>query len=82
MKIETLMGLLQQETKRGKDVSEEYIKDLIDRDTPMRVTKGDRNGRLYKVAYYCPVCGKQQKDTSKNVKEGCFCERCGQRLEW
>lgn len=30
--------------------------------------------------YFCPVCHKQQKDTFKNYREGCFCERCGQRL--
>ena len=30
--------------------------------------------------YYCPVCGKQQKNTYKTRREGCFCERCGQRL--
>ena len=30
--------------------------------------------------YYCPVCGKQQKNTFKNRREGCFCERCGQKL--
>lgn len=30
--------------------------------------------------YYCPVCNKQQKDSFKNRREGCYCERCGQRL--
>ena len=30
--------------------------------------------------YYCPACNKQQKDSFKNRREGCFCERCGQRL--
>ena len=30
--------------------------------------------------FYCPVCNKQQKDSYKNRREGCFCERCGQRL--
>lgn len=32
--------------------------------------------------YYCPVCNKQQKDSYKNRREGCFCERCGQRLSF
>lgn len=32
--------------------------------------------------YYCPVCNKQQKDSFKNAREGCFCERCGQRLSF
>ena len=31
--------------------------------------------------YYCPVCRKQQKLTYKNMREGCYCERCGQLLE-
>lgn len=30
--------------------------------------------------YYCPICNKQQKYSYKNIREGCFCERCGQRL--
>lgn len=33
------------------------------------------------VDYYCPRCGKQQKVTFKTRREGCYCERCGQRLE-
>lgn len=32
--------------------------------------------------YYCPICGKQQKNTCKNRIEGCYCERCGQKLIW
>lgn len=32
--------------------------------------------------YFCPVCKKQQKDTYKNRREGCYCERCGQKLRW
>jgi predicted SprT family Zn-dependent metalloprotease len=31
--------------------------------------------------YFCE-CGKQQKDTRKNRRDGCFCERCGQKLVW
>lgn len=34
------------------------------------------------TSYYCPVCNKQQKHTYKNRQEGCFCERCGQKLDW
>ena len=30
--------------------------------------------------YFCPECGKQQKQSYKNFKKGCFCERCGQKL--
>ena len=55
---------------------------MLPRDAALRVVKGDRSGRLYKTAWYCPTCGKQQKDTYKNTKEGCYCERCGQHLKW
>ena len=30
--------------------------------------------------YFCPICGKQQKQSYKNFDKGCFCERCGQKL--
>ena len=53
-----------------------------ERDIPVRVIKTERKGRLYKTAYWCPVCGKAQRDTSKNAKHGCYCERCGQHLVW
>ena len=32
--------------------------------------------------YYCPICNKQQKNSYKNCRDGCFCERCGQRLSF
>lgn len=44
---------------------------------PVRVRR--RDGYL-RPDYYCPVCNKQQKDSFKNRREGCYCERCGQRL--
>ena len=42
---------------------------------PVKVV--DRN---FSKDCYCPVCGKQQKYNYKTRREGCFCERCGQRL--
>ena len=64
------------------DNNDDYIKKLIKRDTPIRVVHTKRNARIYKDAYLCPVCGKIQKDTYKNIKKGCYCERCGQSLMW
>lgn len=39
-----------------------------------------RREGYFRPDFYCPVCNKQQKDSFKNAREGCFCERCGQRL--
>lgn len=36
--------------------------------------------RTYYRDYFCPKCGKQQKDSFKNREKGCFCERCGQKI--
>ncbi len=49
----------------------------INRDEPVAVRvetyyRGDK--------YFCPICGKQQKQSYKNFKKGCYCERCGQKL--
>lgn len=38
--------------------------------------------KTYYKDYFCPVCKKQQKDTRKNKREGCYCERCGQKVDW
>lgn len=35
----------------------------------------------YPPKYYCPICGKEQKSTFKTRREGCYCERCGTKLE-
>lgn len=56
---------------------ERYIETLLERDREKKVEIIKNN--LYDK-YYCPVCKKQQKDSYKNRQEGCFCERCGQRL--
>lgn len=55
----------------------EHIKKLKERDSKKKVEIKISNGY---ERYYCPSCGKQQKVTYKNRHEGCFCERCGQRL--
>jgi hypothetical protein len=34
------------------------------------------------IEFRCPVCDKRQNGTRKNRLEGCFCERCGQRLRF
>lgn len=54
----------------------EYIKKLCERDTAkkVKIVSG------YYDTYYCPICGKQQKTSYKNKREGCYCERCGQKL--
>ena len=39
-----------------------------------------RRESYFRPDFYCPVCGKQQKDSFKNAREDCYCERCGQRL--
>lgn len=56
---------------------ERYINKLYERDTPKKI-KIVNNTRYDK--YYCPSCNKQQKNTYKNQRKGCYCERCGQRL--
>lgn len=56
------------------------IKELYERDYKKKVEIRNNNSGYGHNRYYCPSCGKQQKDTYKNRREGCFCERCGQRL--
>lgn len=46
---------------------------------PVIVRRRERHSRS---DYFCPVCNKQQKYSYKNLREGCFCERCGQRLSF
>ncbi len=65
------------ECNKEKYINELYINELYERDRKKKVEIINLN--LYDK-YYCPVCKKQQKDTYKNKREGCFCERCGQRL--
>ena len=52
------------------------IQELVDKATPKKVNC------FYKVnfRFYCPSCGKQQRNTYKNRREGCYCERCGQLI--
>ena len=46
------------------------------------VVKAVKRSEYFAPDYYCPNCGKQQKDSFKNKKKGCYCERCGQALKW
>ena len=65
---------------RSLSLSEAYsrIAEMPD-EQPMVVSRegGTYDGHWKPMKYYCPVCGKQQK----NGKHGeWFCERCGQKL--
>ena len=51
---------------------------ILDRNEPVAVRVETYEYRTNK--YFCPVCGKQQKQSFKNFDKGCFCERCGQKL--
>lgn len=51
----------------------------LEKQIPKPVLVKDRT--CYKD-YFCPVCKKQQKVTYKNKREGCYCERCGQKVHW
>lgn len=53
----------------------------LEKQVAVPVLSRRREGYL-RPDYYCPVCHKQQKDSYKNEREGCFCERCGQRLSF
>lgn len=47
------------------------------RDEPM---KERVFGRDYDLRYYCPNCGKQQKNSLSHKHKDWFCEWCGQKL--
>lgn len=40
------------------------------------------SGEYVTDRYFCPRCSKKQKQSRKNMKKGCFCERCGQKLSF
>lgn len=61
-------------------LDKEFVMTALQRQVPQTVKVVDMRDGLY-TNYYCPVCGKQQKRSWKNKKEGCYCERCGQRLK-
>lgn len=61
-------------------LDEEFVMTALQRQVPQTVKAVAMRDGLY-TNYYCPVCGKQQKRSWKNKKEGCYCERCGQRLK-
>lgn len=55
------------------------IKELKERNEAIKV-KVVKKEEYMPCSYYCPTCNKQQKDTFKTRREGCYCERCGQKL--
>ena len=54
--------------------------DALVKQSPKLVEVVSRGG--FAPDYYCPVCRKQQKNSYKNKSKGCYCERCGQALDW
>lgn len=44
-----------------------------------KLAEGRKYGH-HVAEYFCPECGKQQKNSFKNRSKGCYCERCGQKL--
>lgn len=65
--------------KNAPGVDSEVVRNAIKNQIPMYATIRE-NHKYCRIEYYCPVCGKQQKISYKNRREGCFCERCGQKL--
>lgn len=66
-------------------IDDEIIMEALQKQIPMEVNVKKRSrfrGACY-YDYYCRVCGKQQKlPGAKQIRDGCFCERCGQKLKW
>ena len=45
----------------------------------VKVKEGANNSKHY----YCPKCGRQQKAPGvRKIRNGSYCERCGQHLKW
>ena len=55
--------------------------EAIRRQIPRVVTTQSFSG-YSAIEFHCPVCDKRQNNTRRNRREGCFCERCGQRLRF
>lgn len=55
--------------------------EAIGKQIPKPAVVKRRDGYLL-PEYRCPVCNRQIKVGFKNIKEGCFCDRCGQRLSF
>lgn len=60
----------------------EELREAKEKQIPKKVVIRKNESVYMPDRCYCPICGKQQKRTYKNVSQGCYCERCGQRLEW
>lgn len=86
--LQANIGCIELDASNGRYISEreqafidaakigiEAIKRQIPK--PVRVVERE----YYTPQYFCPVCSKQQKASWKNLKNGCYCERCGQKLE-
>lgn len=85
--LEGEIGCIQLDESNGRLIYENERKfidacniaiEAMKRDEPIAVRVETYEYRPNK--YFCPVCGKQQKQSHKNFREGCFCERCGQKL--
>ena len=89
--LEANIGCIELDVSNGKRPLSEKDQAFIDacacaikaiegsfRNDPVPAVKVDWYGAN---KYFCPACRKQQKETRKNYKSGCYCERCGQRLE-
>ena len=80
-----ILGEIQEiATENGFDkkiiINEKAVVSAFKKQIPIAVEVVSRGG--YAPDYYCPICKKQQKDSHKNKTKGCYCERCGQALDW
>lgn len=71
------------EGERGQDVLKtiELAIQALEKQEPVYVIEKPGKHMHLAVSYFCE-CGKEQKNTFKNRREGCFCGRCGQKLLW
>lgn len=76
--VEFMTGVTKDDSSELTQACEVAI-GAVGKQIPEPVLVRRRDGYI-RPDYYCPVCNKQQKDSFKNRREGCYCERCGQRL--
>ena len=55
-------------------LDDRYVKSLIKRDTPMKVTD------IHVDEYYCPACGAENMCGDEKTVTHTFCPHCGQRI--
>lgn len=53
--------------------------EALGKQIPKPVVAKKNNGYL-RSDYSCPVCGVEIRETFRRRREGCYCEKCGQRL--